>query len=112
MFAETVVPKLNRKGSTRSKYMKSKNSAQITPKFYALGGLGEVGANMYCFELSDEIIIFDVGIAFPKSKAFNIKYLLPNFDSLPDKKIHLVITHCHEDHIGGLKYFLKSQIFA
>jgi len=78
-----------------------------------LGGLGEVGKNMTVYEIAGETIVVDAGLAFPRDEHLGVDLVLPDFGYLRDRPIRaVVLTHAHEDHVGGLPYLLREARVA
>ena len=81
---------------------------RVTP----LGGLGEVGRNMTVFETEGKLLVIDCGVLFPEEEHPGVDLILPDFSSIEDRLddvVALVLTHGHEDHIGGVPYLLRLR---
>ena len=78
----------------------------------ALGGLGEIGRNMTVFEYDGKLLIVDCGVLFPEEHQPGVDVILPDFSSIRERLqdiVAVVLTHGHEDHIGGVPYLLKER---
>lgn len=95
-----------------AKAQKNTRNKRKTPvKIIPLGGLNEIGKNFTLIECSNDIIAVDCGIAFPDAEMPGVDLVIPDFSYAEKNKERIrgiVITHGHEDHIGGLPYFLKK----
>jgi ribonuclease J len=89
----------------------SKGKSSPALKVIPLGGLHEIGKNTCVFEFNDEIILLDAGIAFPNEDMHGINIVLPDMTYLRENRHKIkgmIVTHGHEDHIGGIAYHLKQ----
>ena len=89
------------------------NNSESKPalKIIPLGGLHEIGKNTCVFEFNDEIILLDAGLAFPNDEMHGVNIVLPDMTYLRENRHKIkgiIVTHGHEDHIGGIAYHLKQ----
>ncbi|WP_255883316.1 MULTISPECIES: ribonuclease J [unclassified Ruminococcus] len=90
---------------------KTKKVVKPSIKIAFLGGLNEIGKNITLFECNDDMLLLDCGMAFPDGEMLGVDLVLPDFSYVEeniDKIKGIVITHAHEDHIGGLPFLLKK----
>lgn len=101
-----------RRAKAPAKAIKKNNEKVRTPfRIIPLGGMKEIGKNCTLIECNDEILIIDCGFAFPEYEMFGIDVVIPDFTYLKEnveKVKGLIITHGHEDHIGGIPYLLQE----
>ncbi|MFM7365499.1 MAG: ribonuclease J [Cuspidothrix sp.] len=89
----------------------AKNEANSTLKIIPLGGLHEIGKNTCVFEYEDEIVLLDAGLAFPTEAMHGVNIVLPDTTYLRENRHKIkgmIVTHGHEDHIGGIAFHLKQ----
>ncbi len=89
----------------------SKNESSAALKIIPLGGLHEIGKNTCVFEYLDEIVLLDAGLAFPTDGMHGVNIVLPDMTYLRENRHKIkgmIVTHGHEDHIGGIPFHLKQ----
>ncbi len=80
-------------------------------RVFALGGVGEIGKNMYVVEVDEDILVVDAGLMFPDDDMLGVDIVIPDVSYLvehAERVKGIILTHGHEDHIGGLSYVLKK----
>src|ERR1700728_3806104 len=85
--------------------------AQDKLKIVPLGGLGEFGMNCLAIRWQDDILVIDAGLMFPESELLGVDIVVPDITYLTENKEHvrgIILTHGHEDHIGGLPWILSE----
>ncbi|PWC07122.1 ribonuclease J [Mycetocola zhujimingii] len=83
-----------------------------TLRIIPIGGLGEIGRNMTYFEINGKILIVDCGVLFPEEHQPGVDLILPDFGPIKDRLddvVGVMLTHGHEDHIGGVPYLLRLR---
>lgn len=98
--------------SPKKRTNNNSTAGKDTTKIIFLGGLGEIGRNMTLFEHGGKILVIDVGLMFPTEEMLGVDLVLPDFTYLKERKdrvVGVLLTHAHEDHIGGLAYLLKEM---
>ncbi|MCM3759505.1 ribonuclease J [Alkalihalobacillus oceani] len=89
--------------------MSKENNEKV--RVFALGGVGEIGKNMYVVEVNEDIIVVDAGLMFPDDDMLGVDIVIPDVSYLVEHEERvrgIILTHGHEDHIGGLSYVLKK----
>ncbi len=95
----------------KTKARKNAKKKQEGIKVAFLGGMNEIGKNMTVYEYGDDMFIVDCGLAFPGTELLGVDSVIPDFTYITqniDKVRGLIVTHGHEDHIGGIPYLLKK----
>jgi ribonuclease J len=108
--AQSTGSKQGQRSPTRRTTRSPRQQRKTPVRIISLGGLGEIGKNIYLYECSNDIIVVDCGLAFPDDELLGVDLVIPDFSYLErnrDKVRGVVLTHGHEDHIGSLPYLLK-----
>ncbi len=110
-YLSTELKTLMADSAPTNKLLESQSKSNKKLKIMFLGGVGEIGKNMTVFEYGNDIVIVDAGLSFPTAEMPGVDIVIPDVTYLKEnrQKIRgLLLTHGHEDHIGGVPYLLKE----
>jgi len=111
MIKNTNTPVIRKRSSTMATPTSNPVYSSGSLKIIPLGGLHEIGKNTCVFEYEDEIVILDAGLAFPTDGMHGVNIVLPDVTYLRENREKIkgmIVTHGHEDHIGGIAFHLKQ----